>query len=85
VSLLVHWLNAAHLDTAAGTESYQYCGFPLPAKGLIGSAVPWNAMMGMGLVALLGSGKRMPETGATAAKVLDISEARRMQKRAPRE
>mmetsp|Transcript_112690 Transcript_112690/g.224149 ORF Transcript_112690/g.224149 Transcript_112690/m.224149 type:complete len:242 (+) Transcript_112690:841-1566(+) len=74
-----------HLCTAPRTGSCQYCGFPLPCQGLTGSLVPWNAMMGMGLVELFGNGKRMPLTGAIAEIKLDSSEANREQKRPPRE
>merc|ERR1719221_314599 len=42
-------------------------------------------MMGIGRVALLGCGKRRPPTGATPASRVDSSEAKREQKRAPRE
>lgn len=49
------------------------------------SFVPWKATMGMGRVALFGAGKRKPPTGAMPAMKLESSEARRAQKRAPRE
>jgi len=47
--------------------------------------VPWNAMTGVGRVALLGNGKRIPPTAAIAASLILSSEMRREQKRAPLE